>query len=81
MAVSPLVVFTIKGKLAEVLGVFVPFCTCSVMPLVEGIVTVVVQVTVPVQVSRTVSPLAAEEIAELTAEAEQSAGPTLIVAP
>jgi len=51
-----------------------------VIPLVPGIETVLVQVTVPVHVRRTVSPSLAEEIAELTSAAEQSLGPTVMVA-
>lgn len=69
-----------KGKLAEVFGVFVPPDTMSVMPLVFGIVTVALHVIEPVQVSRTVSPSEAVPIAVLMVAAEQSDGPTVIVA-
>ncbi|PYV46673.1 MAG: hypothetical protein DMG92_17615 [Acidobacteria bacterium] len=48
--------------------------------MLDGIVTVDVQEVVPVQVSSTVSPSEADEIAEFTAEEEQSDGPTLTVA-
>jgi len=71
---------TTKGKFADVFGVFVPPCTWSVIPLVEGIVTVAVQVMEPVHVSRTVSPSFALEMAELIVAAEQSDGPTVMIA-
>jgi hypothetical protein len=70
----------VSGKTAELFGVFVPPWTCRVSPSVLGRETVVFQVTVPVQVNRMVSPSAAEEIALLTVEAEQSLGPTVITA-
>src|ERR1700681_4271327 len=69
---TPLAAVTTRGKLAEVFGVFVPPCTCKVIPFVLGIETVLVHVTVPVQVNKTVSPSFAEEIAELIVAAEQS---------
>jgi|ERR1700674_4449371 hypothetical protein len=71
---------TIKGKFADVFGVFVPPCTWSVIPLVEGILTVAVQVMEPVHVSRTVSPLFALEMAELIVAAEQLDGPMVMIA-
>ena len=71
---------TTKGKFADVFGVFVPPCTWSVIPLVEGIVTAAVQVMEPVHVSRTVSPLFALEMAELIVAAEQSDGPMIMIA-
>jgi len=74
--VNPDVPTIVKGKLAEARGVFVPFCTCSVMPLVLGMVTVLVHVWVPVHVRDTISPAFAAAIAAFTATAEQSEGPT-----
>ena len=70
-----------KGKLAAFFGVFVPFCTWSVIPFVAGIVTVAVQVIDPVQVSRTVSPSWVDDadMAALIVDAEQSDGPTVTV--
>jgi membrane-bound metal-dependent hydrolase YbcI (DUF457 family) len=68
---------TVIGKFADAFGVFVPPCTWSVIAFVLGIVTVDVQDTVPVQVNNTVSPLVAEVMTLLTAEAEQSLGPTV----
>jgi hypothetical protein len=73
---------TTNGKTADPLGVFVASLTCKVMPLVDGIVTVVVHVTDPLQVKRTVSPSCVDvaAMAELTAAAEQSEGPTVTTA-
>jgi len=71
---------TVSGKLADAFGVFDPPWTINVMPFVLGIVTVDVQVTVPVQVNWTVSPSFANAMALFTAEAEQLLGPTAIVA-
>jgi hypothetical protein len=70
----------ISGKFAALLGVLVPPWTASVMPFVFGMETVELHAAVPVHVSSTVSPSAAEAMAALTAAAEQSAGPTLLVA-
>jgi hypothetical protein len=79
IAVVPLETVTVKGKLAEVFGVFVPFCTCNVIPLVSGISTGVLQVTEPVQVSKTMSPSLAELTATWTFACEHDA--TVMVDP
>jgi len=70
----------IKGKLAEVLGVLEPG-PCMVNPFVLGMVTMLAQEAVPVQVRFITSPLFAAAIAALTAVSEQSEGPTVTIAP
>ena len=68
-----------SGNVAAPFGVFVPG-PIKRIPFVLGKVTVSLQVTVPVPVIFTVSPSAADAMAALTAEAEQSEGPTVIIA-
>jgi len=53
---------------------------CGALKFEAGIVTVLLQVMDPPQVSKMVSPSLADEIAALTVFAEQSDGPTLTVA-
>jgi hypothetical protein len=64
---------TISGKIGEPEGVLVAPWTRRVMPLVAGISTFSVQVTVPVQVRRTVSPSLAADIVALIFAAVQFA--------